>query len=62
MLKKTASVVLAALKGSTYRREYASPFLWLRPCWTAFLSILMCQPANRVQILPAVVYPRPVSR
>ncbi|WHZ25404.1 MAG: hypothetical protein OJF51_000199 [Nitrospira sp.] len=42
------------LRGSTYHREraakqlgavgendYASPFRLLRPCWTAFLSILL---------------------
>jgi hypothetical protein len=39
MLKKAASVVLASLKGSTYRQEYASPFRSLRPCWTTFLNI-----------------------
>jgi len=59
MLKKTASVVLAALKGSTYRREYASSFRWLRPSWTVFLSILR---AYLVQILPVVVSYGPVSR
>ena len=40
MLKKSASFVLAALRGSTYRKEYASPPRWLRPRWTAFLNIL----------------------
>src|SRR5574338_1289178 len=40
MLKKSASGVLASLRGSTYRTEYASPLRLLRPCWTAFLSIL----------------------
>jgi len=40
MLKKTASYVLASLKGSTYGKEYASPSRSLRPCWTAFLTIL----------------------
>jgi hypothetical protein len=40
MLKKSASGVLASLRGSTYRTEYASPLRVLRPCWTAFLSIL----------------------
>jgi hypothetical protein len=57
MLKKPASGVLAALSGSTYRSEYASPFRWLRPCRSAFLSILRCPPANRVQILPPLVSP-----
>jgi len=40
MLKKPASFVLAALGGSTYRTEYASPPRLLRPRWTAFLIIL----------------------
>ena len=40
MLKKSASGVLASLRGSTYGTEYDSPFRSLRPCWTAFLSIL----------------------
>ena len=40
LLKKAASGVLAALRGSTYCREYASPLRLLRPCWTAFLNSL----------------------
>ncbi len=40
MLKKSASGVLASLRGSTYGTEYASPLRSLRPCWTNFLSIL----------------------
>ena len=40
MLKKSASGVLTSLRGSTYSKEYASPLRLLRPCWTAFLSIL----------------------
>ena len=36
MLKKSASFVLAALRGSTYDAEYASPLRLLRPRWTAF--------------------------
>jgi hypothetical protein len=40
MLKKSASVVLASLRGSTYRTEYDSPLYSLRPRWTAFLNIL----------------------
>jgi hypothetical protein len=40
MLKKSASFVLASLRGSTYGNEYASPLRSLRPRWTAFLSIL----------------------
>jgi len=39
-LKKFASGVLAALRGSTYGREYASSLRLLRPCWTAFLNSL----------------------
>ncbi len=41
MLKKTSSFVLASLRGSTYGNEYASPLRSLRPCWTAFLNILV---------------------
>ena len=40
MLKKAASFVLASLRGSTYRKEYALPLRSLRPCRTAFLNIL----------------------
>jgi hypothetical protein len=40
MLKMSASFVLAALKGSAYGKEYASPFPLLRPRWTAILNIL----------------------
>jgi hypothetical protein len=40
MLKKSASFVLASLRGSTYGTEYDSPLRSLRPRWTAFLSIL----------------------
>jgi hypothetical protein len=41
MLKKSASVVLASFRPSTYPRGYASALHSLRPCWTAFLSILL---------------------
>jgi hypothetical protein len=40
MLKKTSSFVLAALRGSTYEKEYASPPRLLRPRWKVFLNIL----------------------
>ena len=55
MLKKSASGVLASLRGSPYglgkrllrqatggrvKTAYASPIRSLRPCWTAILSIL----------------------
>jgi hypothetical protein len=40
MLKKSASSVLASFRSSTYPRGYASVLHSLRPCWTAFLSIL----------------------
>ncbi len=40
MLKKSASVVLTSFRPSTYPRGYASALHLLRPCWTAFLSIL----------------------
>jgi hypothetical protein len=54
MLKKSASFVLAALKGSTYRKEYASPPRLLRPRWTAFLTIL------RAILFPSVIFCRSV--
>ena len=40
MLKKSASAVLASLRGSPYRTEYASPLRSLLPCRSGFLSIL----------------------
>ena len=40
MLKKSASGVLASFRSSTYPRGYASGLHSLRPCWTAFLSIV----------------------
>ena len=40
ILKKSASFVLASFRPSTYPRGYASALHSLRPCWTAFLSIL----------------------
>jgi hypothetical protein len=40
MRKKSASGVLASLRGSTYGTEYDSPLCSLRPCRTAFLRIL----------------------
>src|SRR6266850_942406 len=40
MLKKSASFVLASLRGSTYRSVRLSPLRSLRPRRTAFLSIL----------------------
>ena len=44
MLKKSASFVLAALRGSTYRREYASPLRLLWPRWTTFSEHPACAP------------------
>jgi hypothetical protein len=41
MLKKSASGVLASFRSSPYPRGYASGLHSLRPCWTAFLSILL---------------------
>jgi S-disulfanyl-L-cysteine oxidoreductase SoxD len=41
LLKKSASSVLTALRGSTYETKYASPLRLLRPCWTAFLNSLL---------------------
>ncbi len=40
LLIKSASGVLASLRGSTYGTEYDSPLRLLRPCWTAFLNSL----------------------
>ncbi len=40
LLTKSASGVLATLRGSTYGGEYDSPLRVLRPCWTAFLNSL----------------------
>jgi len=39
MLKKSASVVLASFRPSTYPRGYASALHSLRPRWTNCLSI-----------------------
>jgi len=39
MLKKSASIILASLEAQR-TEAYASPLRSLRPCWTAFLSIL----------------------
>jgi hypothetical protein len=52
VLKKSASGVLASLRGSTYSKEYASPLHSLRPCRTAFLNTLE-------SILETSVIPRP---
>jgi len=53
-LTKSASGVLAALRGSTYYREYASPHHLLRPCWTAFLNSLrwLLTGSTNIQNLP----------
>jgi hypothetical protein len=40
MLKKAPGFVLASLRASTYRKEYASALHLLRPRRTAFLNIL----------------------
>ena len=53
MLKKSASFVLAALRGSTYRREYASPLRLLWPRWTTFLNI------PRALRMPSSIYTSP---
>ncbi len=47
----SASFVLAALGGSTYRRVhlFLSPPRLLRPCWTAFLTIL------RAVLMPSLI-------
>ena len=41
MLNTSASIVLAALRDSTYYREYALPLRVLRPCGVTILSILL---------------------
>jgi len=43
MLKNSASIVLASFRSSAYPRGYASGLHSLRPCWTAFLSILQAR-------------------
>jgi hypothetical protein len=40
MVKTPSSFVLASLRGSTYRTEYASPLRSLRPCRRDVLTIL----------------------
>jgi hypothetical protein len=40
MRKKSASGVLASLRGSPYGAEYDSPLRSLQPYWTDFLRIL----------------------
>ena len=62
MLKKSASVVLASLRGSTYE-TYASPLLSLRPCWTAILSILrlFCYPPSYVRFRLRFMYKQSFS-
>ncbi len=46
MLEKPASFVLASFRPSTYPRGYASGHHSLRPCWTAFLSLLRDSPSS----------------
>ena len=41
MLKQSASFVLASFRSSTYPKGYAPALHSLRPCWTAFLSVLI---------------------
>ena len=64
MLKKSASVVLTSLRGSTYGGECDSPLYSLRPCRTAFLSIL-CTFLNQAIVVHSCVcgpYPNSFSR
>ncbi|MCH8039567.1 MAG: hypothetical protein IH977_04390 [Nitrospinae bacterium] len=51
LLKKSASFVLAAFGGSTYRTEYTrlAPARLLRPGWMAFLTIL------RAVLMPSLI-------
>ena len=53
LLKKSASGVLASLRGSTYGSEYASPLRSLRSCWTAFLTSLW--PTQSPAVIPSAV-------
>jgi hypothetical protein len=53
MLKNPASSVLASFRSSTYPRGYASGLHSLRPCWTAFLSILLTLGAMTLCIVTA---------
>ncbi|HEY5931480.1 MAG TPA: hypothetical protein VIT63_01105, partial [Nitrospira sp.] len=58
MLKKSASFVLASLRGSTYE-AYASPLRSLWPRWTAILNILQeaaAKSCNRLRISIAVMF------
>ena len=55
LLPKSASIVLASLRGSPYGRKYASPLRSLWPCWTAFLNSL------RDILVPSVVVRRSVD-
>ena len=59
MFKKSASFVLASLRGSTYETEYASPLRSLRPRWTAFLNILLSMltrfTVTTLDVLPAYI-------
>ena len=41
MVKKSASFVLASLRGSTYRKGTLHLLASLRPRWTTFLTILL---------------------
>jgi len=52
LLKKSASIVLASLRGSTYETEYASPFRSLRPCWSNFLNslLILLEPSEFVRL------------
>lgn len=43
-LKKSASIVLASLRPSTYPRGYASALRSLRPRWSAILNARMDAP------------------
>ncbi len=54
VLKKSASGVLASLRGSTYGTEYDSPLRLLRPCWTAILSTLHGQLESSQTSIPVM--------
>jgi len=54
MLKKSASFVLASLRGASYETKYDFPHRSLRPRWTAFLNIL------RALLMPSAISDNPI--
>lgn len=50
MVNKSASFVLASLRGSTYRKGTPCLLASLRPRWTAFLTILHVSPVLTIEV------------